>query len=309
VDGSQDVTITASADGFLSAAADLTVTDDDDSYPDIVINEVWADDAGSPDSAEYIELFGPAGASLAGLSLIVVDGDTGGDTDDSNYRRVTVQIDFSTEVIPSDGFFVIGAGLTSNVDLALSAGLQNTSQTYALVPTADIAYDAIDTDELTQASVDSTTASLVDAIAVIDSGAGDHVYFGAPALGSPVPDLFARTGDGVDTDAAADWALQNNSSLELGDSGDTLSSVGTSNNAGSASAAKITGISVNLGTSTVTLTFKGDPGYAYTLKGSENLASFFLVATSPGAATPDVNGNGSVEFEYSPGAYFFRLEN
>ena len=308
VDGAQDVTISASATGFSSGIATLTVTDDGDSYPDIVINEVWSNDFAA-DTAEYVELFGPAGAPLFGLSLIVVDGDTAGVMTSGNYRQVTVQIDFTGEVIPADGFFVIGKGTAPNVDMTLADDLQNETQTYALVPTADIAYDAVDMDELTQASVEAITASLLDAIAVIDSGAGDHVYFGAPALGSPVPDLFARTGDGVDTDAAADWSIQNNSSLELGDSGDTLSSVGTSNNAGSASAAKITGISVNVGTSTVTLTFKGDPGYAYTLKGSENLDSFFLVATSPGATTPDVNGNGSVEFDYSPGTYFFRLEN
>lgn len=200
----------------------------------LVINEYWFDDA-SGDDAEYIELFGPPGMALSGLSLIVVDGDTGGNTGSSNYRRVTVQVDFSNETIPGDGFFLLGIGTTPNVDLELPGSLQNGSQTIALVNTADIVYDAGDADELTQGSVDTITLNLTDAIATVDSGAGDHVYFGTPVLG-PNPagfawDMAARFPNGTDTDSAGDWLPQDNFALniELGDANDALSSPGALN--------------------------------------------------------------------------------
>ncbi len=199
-----------------------------------MINEYWFDDA-STDDAEYIELFGPPGMSLSGLSLIVVDGDTSGNTGSLNYRRVTVQVDFSNETVPGDGFFLLGGGTTPNVDLALPGSLQNGSQTIALVNTADIVYDASDTDELTQGSVDTITLNLTDAIATVDSGVGDHVYFGTPVLG-PNPagfawDMAARFPNGADTDSAGDWLLQDNFALniELGDANDALSSPGALN--------------------------------------------------------------------------------
>ncbi len=79
----------------------------------VVINEFLADDAGG-DTEEFVELFGTPGESLNAISLIVVDGDTDGSTTATQYRRVTVQFDFTSEVIPSDGFFfarlAIGCG-------------------------------------------------------------------------------------------------------------------------------------------------------------------------------------------------------
>ncbi|NNC86892.1 MAG: PEP-CTERM sorting domain-containing protein [Akkermansiaceae bacterium] len=201
----------------------------------VVINEYWADDA-STDTAEYVELFGTPGMSLSGLSFIIVDGDTSGNTGSTNYRRVTQQIDFSAEVIPADGFFVLGAGTTPNVDIARPLNwLQNGSQTYALVNTADIAFDAADTDELTQASIDAITANLTDAIGTVDGGAGDHTYFGAPVIGPNGAgfnwDTASRFPNGVDTDSAGDWATQDNfpNNTELGDASDALSTPGTKN--------------------------------------------------------------------------------
>ncbi|MGB6222345.1 PEP-CTERM sorting domain-containing protein [Haloferula sp.] len=189
----------------------------------IVINEIFADDAFG-DDAEFVELFGLPGESLSGLSFIVVDGDTGGSTDSSSYRRVNEQYDFTTEVMPSDGFFVIGFGLAPGVaDLVeTSSFLQNGSQTYALVPTADISYDLVDTDELTQASVDAITASLIDAVGNIDA-ADDDIYFGATDIsdGSGFAiDTASRIPNGVDTDSAGDWLTQSTFEppLELGDS-------------------------------------------------------------------------------------------
>ena len=319
-DGPQNISITATAAGFADGTAVITVTDDESSFQPVVINEVWADDVGA-DDAEYVELFGPAGASLAGLSLIVVDGDTSGNTSTStNYRRVTQQIDFSSETIPSDGFFVIGAGTTPNVDLSVPINwLQNGSQTYALVPTAYIAFDATDTDELTQDSVDAITANLLDAVAVVDGGPGDASYFGAPELFGNI-DLVARNGDGVDTDTIDDWNTQANSGLELGDAGDAFSSPGSANIVVAPSpAVELVDATFNFTTNEVILTLAGmDPvNGLYSLESSSDLGQvdawdfvgsvFFVgqpnvVETAPGSGIftvtiPDADlGSESVNF-------------
>ena len=174
----------------------------------VVINEFWADD-NSSDTNEFVELFGTPSASLSGLSLIVVDGDTGGSTTSSNFRRVTYQFDFTTESLGLDGFFMVGGGPDITVDQSESVGfLQNGSQTYALVQTSDIAFDVSDTDELTQASVDAIAANLIDAVATTDGSTGDNVYFGAPDITSAsnfAADTAQRVPNGVDTDSTGDW--------------------------------------------------------------------------------------------------------
>lgn len=205
----------------------------------LVINEFWADDA-LGDSAEYIELYCPScgGANLSGLSVIIVDGDTLGSTSASQYKRVIGRWDLAGYTMPLDGYFVIGGGTTPNVDISFPVGtegfIQNGTQTYAIVRTIDIAYES-GSEKLTDDSVAAITANLIDAIADIDNGAGDHTYFGAPVIG-PAPggfpwDMAARIPNGVDTDSPDDWVGQDHSALniELFDANDRLSSPGTEN--------------------------------------------------------------------------------
>ena len=134
VDGDRPATVTASAAGVGSGTATITVVDAGDTFTPpalVTLNEIWADDAGG-DNVEYVELFGTPGASLSGLSLIVISGSTGFE-DTVNYSY-----EFSTEVIPNDGFFLIAAGLDDLADVVESANfLPNFTVTYALVPTAD----------------------------------------------------------------------------------------------------------------------------------------------------------------------------
>ena len=199
-----------------------------------VINEYWADDAFG-DDVEFAELFGASGESLSGLSFLIVDGDTGGDTTSGNFLEVNLQVDFTSETIPSDGYLVIGNDAAPNVDIVVTGGFENGSQTYALVQTADIEYDAVNTENLTEASNTNITANLIDALGTVDGGAGDHVYFGAPGIG-PNPAGFAwdtasRFPNGMDTDSASDWATQDNFGLDIeqGDVNDLLSTPGVEN--------------------------------------------------------------------------------
>jgi hypothetical protein len=210
---------------------------------DILINEIWADDPGQ-DDVEFIELFGSPGANLNGRSLIVIDGDTAGDTAAFQYRRVTVRIDFTgAHALNGNGFFLIGTGAgigVVDVDLDAVGGnnntfaddLQNGSQTYALVPTADIAYcttvglpDAScngDGPQLTAASEAALTASAYDAVATLDTTVGDHRYLvGAAPLvqdGGFAIDHGHRIPNGTDTDGASDWETQ--FGFEFGDAAD-----------------------------------------------------------------------------------------
>jgi hypothetical protein len=96
----------------------ITVSDTNAYYvgnKGIVINEVCYDIPGS-DTACFIELYGPSGASLDGVEVVGVNGLNGDDYE---------SIDLTGYVIPPDGFFVIAQDscvanadtITDNVDL------------------------------------------------------------------------------------------------------------------------------------------------------------------------------------------------
>jgi hypothetical protein len=84
---------------------------------EIVINEVCYDTPGS-DTACFVELYGPSGASLDGIEVVGVNGLNGND-----YNN----IDLTGFSIPSDGLFVIAQdGSVVNSDTITSkANLQN----------------------------------------------------------------------------------------------------------------------------------------------------------------------------------------
>lgn len=165
----------------------------------LVINEVLASHAGT-DTTEFLELYGAPGASLNGLSLIVVEGDVGG------AGTIDRRIDFGPgDMLGTNGFFLIGnPGLGTN---------------YAVTPNLNIANDFFENSSLTVALVETSSLSggsisggevVVDSVALTDGGAGDTFYLGAPVLGpdgSFFPAGARRVTDGVDTDTTADWVI------------------------------------------------------------------------------------------------------
>jgi len=166
-----------------------------------LINEVLASHAGTDDT-EFIELYGTPGSILAGLSLIVVEGDAIG-----SQGAIDRRIDFGPgDIIGANSFFLIGnpLGLGTNYgvvpNLAIFTNfLENSSLTLALVQTSSITGTSVTGLEV-----------VIDAVALTDGDAGDLPFLGAPELGPDGPFFPAgarRIVDGFDTDTAADWVL------------------------------------------------------------------------------------------------------
>ena len=98
----------------------------------VVINEINADNPGTPDTQEFVELFGQAGYSLNGLVLVFFDGAA-----DTSY----LAIDLDGYALNDQGFFVVAdsAVIGANYYFTnLTANIQNGTDAVALY-TADAA--------------------------------------------------------------------------------------------------------------------------------------------------------------------------
>lgn len=169
----------------------------------VLINEVLISHTGFPDDTEFLELYGLPGASLSGLSLLVVEGDSSGAP-----GTVDRRIDFADDArLGGNGFYLVGnpAGLAAHYEVApdLAIGddsFENGSQTLAVVSTASVgAGPSVTGDE-----------AVLDSVALTDAGPTDAWFFGAPVVGPDdgfLPGGARRVTDGVDTDAIADWAF------------------------------------------------------------------------------------------------------
>lgn len=166
---------------------------------DVKINEVLGSTSGT--DVEYIELFGTPGASLAGLSIIVVESDAG-----SSNGAIDKQIDLPSDAaFGSNGFYLIGNslvttqyGVTPNLEMSNNS-IENSSYTIALVETSSIGGSAVGGNE-----------DVLDSVGVTDGGATDSFFFGAPVIGPDggfLPAGARRVVDGVDTDTIADWTF------------------------------------------------------------------------------------------------------
>lgn len=132
--------------------------------PSVVINEVNADNPGGADTKEFIELFGAPNTSLNGFSLVFCGGSS-----ITNYFAM----DLSAYSLNSEGFFVVGNALTTNVNLVFpNATLQNGTDAIGL-------YYAPVTNFPTNSPV--TSANLIDAVVY---GTGD----------APIPALVNALG-------------------------------------------------------------------------------------------------------------------
>jgi predicted extracellular nuclease len=165
----------------------------------VVINEVLASTTGT--DVEYVELYGTPGASLAGLSFIIVESD-----DQSSNGNIDSRYDFAdTDVLGDNGFYLVGNQLTEDIygvtPNAITANnfFENSSSTYALVETASISGSTVTGSE-----------TVIDTVASTDGEDASFFFFDAPLIGpdgSFFPAGVRRVTDGVDTDTAADWVI------------------------------------------------------------------------------------------------------
>ncbi len=182
------------------AAAALAVGGSADAQ--VLLNEVLASTTGT--DVEYVELIGSAGASLAGLSVVVVEGEA-----NSNQGNYSFRVDLgAADALGDNGYFLIANarvtasyGVTPNLTIGDNA-LQNGSETIALLQTDSIVGNSVSGSEVA-----------VDAVALTEGVANEPdavFYFDAPVIG-PDGDFFPagarRAVDGVDTDAASDWLI------------------------------------------------------------------------------------------------------
>ncbi|MEM9872983.1 MAG: endonuclease/exonuclease/phosphatase family protein [Pseudomonadota bacterium] len=165
-----------------------------------VINEVLQSTTGT--DVEFIELFGDAGASLDGLSLISfnANADEAGD--------LNLQIDFGADdALGENGFLLIGTdsvattfGVTPNISIGDNT-FENDSQVFALVET--------DTLVVTDGTVvDDENTVVVDSVATVNGDLDIVDFFDAPQVGPNgtfLPAGVQRVTDGVDTDEASDF--------------------------------------------------------------------------------------------------------
>ena len=189
----------------------------------VVINDLLASHSGSDDT-EFAELSGTPGAILDGLSLIVVEGDSG------QSGMIDRRIDLGAgDALGSNGFFLIGnpeglareAGITPDLEINDNF-FENSSLTVALAQTASLSGDSVTGDEI-----------IVDAVGLNDGDPGDVFFFNAPVVGPDgnfFPAGVTRNSAGTDTDTAQDFAL-NSFSL---DGSQTPQSAGTGDDGGDA---------------------------------------------------------------------------
>ena len=134
----------------------------------VVLNEIRIDHSGT-DTDEYVELAGPAGTALTGLTLVVI-GDAGAAP---TCGSVEASIDLSPYSIQADGFFALrysgGVAVLAGYDATISGSFENSDNlTFLLVTGSAPAVNAdLDTDD--NGTLDSPPwTSIVDQVGVYE---------------------------------------------------------------------------------------------------------------------------------------------
>ena len=157
---------------------------------DLYLNEIYASHA-STDDQEFIELYGTGGASLDDIMVLIVEGDGGGA---GNLDRAW---DLSGNVMPGDGYFVLGVDAVANNDFNIGTDnqVENGTETIYLLAAANVgAVTSLlgsdldsDNDGVYDAGLEiSGLGTILDVVAMVDSGygSGDQVYDGATVVWS-----------------------------------------------------------------------------------------------------------------------------
>lgn len=204
--------ILAMAPSFLVRAQSTGVT----------INEIRIDQP-STDNDEYFELSGPPGASLDGLTYLVIGDGSGGS------GVIEAVVDLSGQVIPTSGFFVAAESTFSlgTADLTANLNFENSDNVTHLLVSGFSGANGQDLDTDDDGVLDATPwTGLIDLIALIEEPnppSGTEFHYGPPSVGpdgSFVPGQVYRCGSewriGPFSPGVFDTPGQENICLQLG---------------------------------------------------------------------------------------------
>lgn len=159
-------------------------------FGQVMINEVLYDNQGTDDpNILYTEIYGPGGTSLAGWSIVGINGNGG-----AVYLTVNL-----TGTIPDDGYYVVGGSAVQNVDQVSPHDWQNAGSADA------VSCDGLDLRNAQGQTVDHLCYGQCDADDNCTGEGGTNAPDPFPSQGVNYP--LARIPDHSDTDNnATDWA-------------------------------------------------------------------------------------------------------
>jgi len=154
-----------------------------------MLNEILYDIVGTDDpNIMYTEIYGPPGTSLAGWSLVGINGNGG-----AEYLTVNL-----TGAVPADGYYVVGGAGVPNVDQITPHDWQNAGSA------SGESCDGIDLRNAQGQTVDHICYGECDADDVCEGEGGENAPDPFPSQG--INYLLARIPDHSDTDNnAVDW--------------------------------------------------------------------------------------------------------
>ncbi len=139
----------------------------------VSLSEIRIDQPGT-DNDEYFELAGPAGATLGGLTYLVIGDGTGGS------GVVEAVVDLTGNAIGAGGFFVAAEGSFSlgTADLVTTLNFENSDNVTHLLVSGFTGSNGDDLDTNDDGLLDATPwSAVVDCVALIETvGSGDQTY-------------------------------------------------------------------------------------------------------------------------------------
>lgn len=181
-------------------------------------NEIRISSPGAEDDvSNFVELFGIAGTSLDGLSILSI-------SSEFNPGEVSFAFDLSGTQIPTDGFYLASTDLTeyADTDLATAADFFGSPQSFLLVDSFTAAEgDDLDADDDGLLDAAAPWTSIIDSVNLADGDANtDFAYGPGPTVGP----------DGTFTPAHIFRDVDGAGSFQIGAFGDrTADTPGTAN--------------------------------------------------------------------------------
>jgi hypothetical protein len=201
-----------------NSQAVVTIGDDDTTAVAVVINELDVAPPGTDNPFEYVEFRGVPATGMGNVFFVGVEGDGTTARGQVNYVR-----NLSGTFIGNNGLTVLKAdsgGFTFSTSASIipdpglasgATGLQNGTNSWLLIyspdgsaPVLGTDYDVGDDGVLDDGTV-LTSATILDAVAWSDGGAGDLTYGGVVLGGTTTPEAATRFRNDTNAKSAAAW--------------------------------------------------------------------------------------------------------